>query len=240
VLSRAEAYRRSFAPLCAHPIDELLDLIPPPRLAADVGAGAGAVAERLRGRRVTVVASDANPAPGIIAAALPQLPFRTGAFDAAVANFVVNHLADPAAGVAEMARIVRPGGHVAVSIWSVATSTPLQRLWLDIMDTAGIARPAPTAVRDFPRTADGLAALLRGAGLHRVVVRTATWRHHADPDEWWLGPQHGFGSLGQALRRDPERVDAARRAYDGHVARLGGAIDLETSALLAAGTVDRA
>jgi SAM-dependent methyltransferase len=235
-MSRAEAYQRSFAPLCAHPIDDLLDLIPAPAFALDVGSGAGAVADRLRARGSAVIASDANPGPGIIAAALPNLPFRSGAFDAAAANFVVNHLTDPLAGVREMVRVTRTGGHLAVSIWA-APAQPLQQLWNDVMAAADITPAPPTAVRDFPRTPEGLVGLLRSAGLSEVAVRTVTWNHVADPDEWWLGPVHGLGGLGYALRGDPRMIALARREYDRIVAARGGIIDLETTAVLAAGTV---
>lgn len=38
------------------------------------------------------------------------LPFRVGSFDVAVSNAVLEHLPDPAASLAEIARVVRPGG----------------------------------------------------------------------------------------------------------------------------------
>ncbi|MEV4766482.1 methyltransferase domain-containing protein [Micromonospora chokoriensis] len=50
-------------------------------------------------------------------AALPRLPFTSGSFDAAVANFVINHVGDPRAAVDELRRVVRPAGWIAVTIW---------------------------------------------------------------------------------------------------------------------------
>jgi SAM-dependent methyltransferase len=42
------------------------------------------------------------------------MPFGDGAFDVAMSRFAFHHLPDPAAVAAEMARVVRPGGHLAV------------------------------------------------------------------------------------------------------------------------------
>ncbi len=42
------------------------------------------------------------------------IPFDTGSFDLAMSRFAFHHLTDPAAASREMARVVRPGGHVAV------------------------------------------------------------------------------------------------------------------------------
>jgi demethylmenaquinone methyltransferase/2-methoxy-6-polyprenyl-1,4-benzoquinol methylase len=43
-----------------------------------------------------------------------HLPYATGAFDVASIAFGIRNVDDPALGVAEMARVVRPGGAVAV------------------------------------------------------------------------------------------------------------------------------
>src|SRR5207237_8077169 len=43
-----------------------------------------------------------------------RLPFPAGAFAAVMANSIVHHIPDPAAVVAEMVRVVRPGGLVFV------------------------------------------------------------------------------------------------------------------------------
>jgi demethylmenaquinone methyltransferase/2-methoxy-6-polyprenyl-1,4-benzoquinol methylase len=43
-----------------------------------------------------------------------QLPFGDAQFDAVVSAFLVRNLADPARGIAEQVRVLRPGGHLAV------------------------------------------------------------------------------------------------------------------------------
>jgi SAM-dependent methyltransferase len=46
------------------------------------------------------------------------LPFRDGSFDVVAAAFVLNHLPDPAAGLAELRRVTRAGGAVLASTFS--------------------------------------------------------------------------------------------------------------------------
>ena len=60
--------------------------------------------------------------------ALPRLGLRSGAFDAVVANFVVNSVADPRAAARELARVVRPGGVVALTTWGSRRTTHITLL----------------------------------------------------------------------------------------------------------------
>ena len=113
-------------------------------------------------------------------AVLPDLPFADASFDAAVANFVLNHVGDPAAAIRELRRVVRPGGRVPLTIWPYPPP-PAQRLWGEIFAAAGVERPPdlPTVApdRDFARTGDGLSGLLRGAGLTDVGCRRLARTH---------------------------------------------------------------
>ena len=79
-----------------------------------------------------MVAVDPDPDMAGLTVGLPDLPFEDGAFDLVVAAFVVNHLDDPRAGVAEMARVTAPGGRVVATIWPSITWThrgPVDELW---------------------------------------------------------------------------------------------------------------
>jgi len=178
---KAAAYRDSYAALCAYPAGRLLDAagVGADVRVLDVGTGTGTVAVLACARAAGVTAVDAEPSMLEIArrrapaatvrrAVLPHLPFPDGVFDAAVANFVLNHVGDPEAAVREMRRVVRPGGRLAVTIWPYP-APPAQQLWTTIFDAAGVRRPAdlPRVApdRDFPRTRDGLADLLDRTGL---------------------------------------------------------------------------
>jgi SAM-dependent methyltransferase len=254
---RAAAYQGSFAALCAHTADALLDaagVAEGVRL-LDIGTGPGTVAALACARAAEVVAVDAEPsmleparrrapAADVRHGALPQLPFGDRVFGAAVANFVLNHVGDPGAAIAEMRRVVRPGGRIAVTIWPVP-APPAQQLWNRIFDDAGVERPAdlPRVApdKDFPRTRDGLSGLLRRAGLAGVRCDPIVWTHRTDPEAWWSGAANGISTAGLLLQRqDPATADRVRRHYDRHTAAYrepDGRLALPTAALLASATV---
>ncbi|HXQ19831.1 MAG TPA: class I SAM-dependent methyltransferase [Acidimicrobiales bacterium] len=96
------------------------------RRVLDVGSGPGAVASAAAAAGATVVAVDrsapmleARPDrtwPAAVADVL-ALPAGPRTFDIVLAAFLLNHL-DPLAALAEMARVVRPGGAVVASTWA--------------------------------------------------------------------------------------------------------------------------
>ncbi|MGC4746210.1 class I SAM-dependent methyltransferase [Micromonospora sp. DT201] len=255
---RAASYDRSFAALCAHPAPSLLDAarVGAGRRVLDAGTGSGTVARLACARGATVVAVDAEPtmvelarsrlpsAEEVRLAALPHLPFPSGRFDAAVANFVINHVGDPLAAISELRRVVRPAGRIAVTIWPYPPPEA-QRLWGDILDAAGVERPTATpsvdADRDFPRTPEGFAGLLDVAGLTDVRCDTITWVHRTDPEAWWSGPANGISKPGLLMEaQPPDMIARIRAAYDELTAAYRGAdglLALPTAALLASASV---
>lgn len=99
----------------------------------DVGSGTGAVAEAAEaaGARVVtadrshhMVASGAGRWPSVVADVVTS-PFRDDSFFAALAGFVINHVA-PAAALREMARVVTPGGVVLASTWAGGVPDPVK------------------------------------------------------------------------------------------------------------------
>jgi ubiquinone/menaquinone biosynthesis C-methylase UbiE len=98
---------------------------------ADVGTGTGFVAAGLASRVATVTGVDNSPAMLAVAAdnlaalgadnvrlaegELDDLPLPDDSVDATVANMVLHHAPDPAAMLAEMTRVVRPGGMIAIT-----------------------------------------------------------------------------------------------------------------------------
>jgi ubiquinone/menaquinone biosynthesis C-methylase UbiE len=105
--------------------------VTPASRVADVGTGTGFVAAGLAGRAASVTGIDNSPAMLAVAAGnlaalgvdnvrlaegeLDDLRLADDSVDVAVANMVLHHAPDPAAMLAEMARIVRPGGTIAIT-----------------------------------------------------------------------------------------------------------------------------
>jgi hypothetical protein len=66
---------------------------------------------------------------------------------------------------------------------------------------------------DFPRTVDGLATVLRGAGLTDVVVEERRWAHRVYADTWWAGPASGVATVGKVLTGATPEAQASARAH---------------------------
>jgi SAM-dependent methyltransferase len=138
-----------------------------------------------------------------------SLPVETASLDVAVAGLVLNFVPQPPRAVAEMARVVRPGGMVAAYVWDYADRMELMRYF---WDAAVELEPAARAVdegRRFPIChPKPLADLFAQAGLSEVETRpidVAT--DFRDFDDYWLpflggqGPAPGYAmSLGDERR----------------------------------------
>ena len=252
----ARAYAETFAPLCAHPAADLLDAagVSAGRHVLDVGTGTGTVAALASARGARVAAIDAEPsmvaataarlpAADVRPAVLPDVPFPAGTFDAVVANFVVNHVGDPAATVAALRDVARPGGRVAVTLWP-QPSPPAQALWSVVFQAAGVAAaglPGVAAEKNFARTEEGVAGLLAAGGLAEVECGRIEWTHRTTAEAWWAGAAAGLSAPGQLLRRQSPAVQQALRASFDRVVEdyrtADGLLALPTSALLASATV---
>ncbi|GAA4219502.1 class I SAM-dependent methyltransferase [Actinocatenispora rupis] len=251
---RAAAYAETFAAVCADPVGDLLDAAaagPGVRL-LDVGTGSGTVAAAAYAKGARVTAVDAEPGmvriaagavPRAAVAALPALPFADGAFDAVTANFVLDHVGWPRRALVELARVTRPGGRVAVTVWSVPAARG-QSLLPRATEAAGVERPAHRPVlppeTDFPRSEPGLVDLLTAAGLADPCCRTISWQHRTSAQRWWSGAAAGVGFNGHLVATQPPAVRAEiRRQFDrlsAEFATPDGGLALPHAALLARGT----
>jgi ubiquinone/menaquinone biosynthesis C-methylase UbiE len=175
----------------------------------DVGCGNGAFTELLveRCAPTEVIGIDPSEAQLDFARKRPAarlakfdrgdamaLPFPADAFDAAVMALVIFFVPDPAKGVAEMVRVVRPGGMVAAYAWDMFgggfTLEPL-RIEMRAMGVTPMNPPSVEASR-----IEAMRDLWRGAGLDAIETREITvQRTFADFEDFWT-----ISLLGSSIR----------------------------------------
>ena len=166
----------------------------------DVGCGNGAFTELLVERCAPVEVQGIDPSEGQLAFARTRsasrvaefrqgdamaLPFPADRFDAAVMALVLVFVPDPAKGIAEMVRVVRPGGTVATYMWDMlGGGFPLDPILVE-MRAMGLTPPRPPRM-DASRM-EALRDLWTGAGLEAVETREITvQRTFTDFDDFWM------------------------------------------------------
>ena len=179
----------------------------------DVGCGNGAFTELLVERCAPAEVYGIDPSEAQLAFARKRaagslarfdrgdamaLPFPPQRFDAAIMALVIFFVPNPGKGVAEMVRVVRPGGIVAAYAWDILgggfTLEPL-RIELRSMGVNPVDPPSVEASR-LPMMED----LWTKAGLASVETRQITvQRTFADFEEFWSTTLSGAPSLRPTL-----------------------------------------
>jgi SAM-dependent methyltransferase len=204
----------------------------------DVGCGPGTITVDLAARAAEVVAIDA--AEDILGQARAEaeqrgqanvtfqpgnvyhLDFPDGSFDVVHAHQVLQHLSDPAAALAEMRRVCRPGGLIAARDGDYAGM-----FWypqeLELAEWQALYRQVARALGGEPDAGRHLLAWARAAGLEQVEASASAWCY-AGPDRAWWGDswarrltESPFGDRaveqGLASREDLERLARGWRRW---------------------------
>jgi ubiquinone/menaquinone biosynthesis C-methylase UbiE len=147
------------------------------------------------------------------------LPFPDNSFDAAVMALVIFFVPDPAKGVAEMARVVCPGGMVTAYAWDTMNAgSPLAPINAE-MRALNVPTPRPPA-REASRI-ETLHELWAAAGLEDIETRTITvQRTFPDFDDFWTTTVAGTIVKPGDRRHDRRRQGIAQGA--GARASFGG------------------
>ncbi|GHJ50636.1 hypothetical protein Cs7R123_79780 [Catellatospora sp. TT07R-123] len=193
---------------CARQLVDIVDPTPGSRV-LDIGTGRGAIAIAAASRGCEVTAIDGSARmiellaarhPGLSARVMDAmaLDLPAGSFDLACAGFMIHLVADPARVLAELRRVLRPGGAVALTLPDPSPDPTgrwagCRRLMATFAARAGGLRP--------PDTRLDVAAALRQTGftdLRRLSIKVRL--QIPDPQTCWqFGLSHGFARLVEAL-----------------------------------------
>jgi SAM-dependent methyltransferase len=149
------------------------------------------------------------------------LAFDDGAFDRALALLVLHFVTDAGKAVAEMRRVVRPGGVVAASVWDHLGGMPGMRMMADTVAALGEAGRQFRARYCFqPMMMPGeMRATFIEQGLLQVSETQLMIRmDYSNFDDYWSPMAAGEGPFGKFLSSldapDRARAEAAvREAY---------------------------
>ena len=253
---QSAGYADFFGPITTRVVDQLLDAA---RVSAgsrmlDVAFGPGYVAGRAAERGASVVgvdvaeamialAHDLHPGPDYRLGDAEALPFADASFDAVVANFGLLHMGRPERAVAEFARVLVPGGRVALTVWDLPGRARFLGVLVDAVAEAGAGAPEdiPVGPPIFRFSDDDeFARLLRGAGLEDVEVQTVAFTH-TEPsiDALWDGLMGGTVRTAALVVGQTTAVQQRIRAVFDRIVREyeteGGGLELPVSVKLASG-----
>ena len=196
---------------------DLADRVTPGRV-----VGLDAASGALEAARATLAERDLPARVELTDGDVMSLPFDDGTFDVAHAHQVLQHLSDPVGALAEMRRVTRPGGIVAVrdAVYSAMAWYPEpegMKLWRSVyMATARANGGEPDA-------GGRLLAWAHRAGFTEVTASASTWCYATPADRAWqsetwaqrcltsFGPQ--AVELGLADRADLETMAQAWRQW---------------------------
>jgi SAM-dependent methyltransferase len=191
----------------------------------DVGCGTGALTQAIVDSAAPNSVKGVDPSGGYLEFARQHITngrasfeiadarallFDAATFHAAVAGLALNFVPRPAAAVAEMARVVRPGGLVAAYVWDYAGRMELMRRFWDAVIALDPAAAELDEGRRFQFCQPApLAGLFAEAGLRDVAVRAidvpTVFRNF---DDYWSpflggqGPAPGYLMSLIGARRD--------------------------------------
>jgi ubiquinone/menaquinone biosynthesis C-methylase UbiE len=240
---KAASYHAFYAPISGHVIDALLDSADVKRgtRLLDVGSGPGYVAARAVMRGANVIGTDLseqmvklarqiNPGIQFEVGDAQELAYPSESFDAVVGNFSLHHMPDQARALQGFARVLVPGGRVAMTQWDEPARCRFLGLFTDSVRLAGAADPddlpagPPMAAYDT-----AYEDLLTGAGFCTPRVETIVYAHRfAHSDELWDGLLAGSLRTASLITGQPEPVRARiREIFDRLVKEYETASGLE-------------
>lgn len=218
----------------------------------DVGCGTGVVARGAKsrvGKDGRVVGLDPNEGmlavarktPGVewLTGVAENVPFDDDSFDAVVSQFAMMFFEDRPRSVAEMHRVLRPGGRVAIATWASVDDTPGYASMVALLDRlfgrqAGDALRAPYNMGDPEMLRE-----LLSAEFDDVAVAPVDGTARFDSIEAWVHTDIRGWTLSDMSDDDYRRLlAAAENDLSGYVGN-DGKVAFPAPALIATGVVAR-
>jgi ubiquinone/menaquinone biosynthesis C-methylase UbiE len=143
-----------------------------------------------------------------------KLPFADASFDAAASTFGIMFASNQDAAIGELARVVRPGGRIAIAAWlPESTAVRLRQVVAPFMPAppqAASPPPSPFNWGDAEWLQQALGSYFelgceKGELTHRV----------SSPEEAWEVYEEGFGPIRTTARAlDPDRCSELKKAFE--------------------------
>ena len=238
----AESYNELFAAVTDDAIAPLLDAVRPiaGRRLLDVAAGPGRLTRAAADRGAVPTGCDLAPAMVNLArrsnpdlrfdeASADALPYSEGSFEAVVCAFGIGHFPDAERSIAEFARVVAPGGVVALSWWQGFSRNRINGIFHEVIAKLGVNAPdllpqgPPMDRFSDPQT---FADFMRAAGLSDVKVQSVARTHRlADVDQLWELAMGSFARASSLIRAQTDETQRTIRKAVTEAARQYASAD---------------
>jgi ubiquinone/menaquinone biosynthesis C-methylase UbiE len=220
----------------------------------DVGCGSGAFSELIVERAAPAEVQGIDPSEAQLefararsAARLAKfrqgdamaLPFSNETFDAAVMALVVFFVPEPRKGVAEMARVVRPGGIVASYTWDILNGGFPNEPLMAAMREAGRAPSLPPSAS--ASRMEALKELWASVHLEKIETKEITVsRTFRDFDDFWSTSTLGTNVRVTIAGMTGEEIEDLKLRVRAHVTiDQGGTITCKARANAIKGVVEK-
>lgn len=219
---RAEVYDALWSPIIRPVGERLVARLPlssSTRTVVDIGTGAGALLPAIRGAAPDAVIVGIDRSLGMLRVAkekhssplalmdVQNLALAANRFEAAVVAFVLFHLPHPERCLAEVKRVLKPGGAVGAVTWGSEKMPPANAIWDEELQAAGAQVVELPAVdnRTCCDSTEKITRLLERAGFVSIRVWTESIEHR------WQPAAHFDYQVGSTSRLRLESLDIEDR-----------------------------